>query len=1251
MKLQTTMFSNRFPGKEITWLLLAAAWLLTISFIIDNYWAASSSSKAVAKNLSQHIQTVQKDFGLLASDTQLQKEVYFNILPEEKLDQLVQKKYFLFFYNRAGKLLFWNTQTILPDTSILNATDTLGFAKLQNGYYAWQKHTTSNLQLVALVPVKWNYIVINEYLQNNFVLKNIAHNAYIVSPVITENAVVHSLSGQKLFSIIEKNKEPNFRNNNASIWLRLMASVLVFFVVHLICLYFLHKRGIFFAAALLLVALLVFRIAGYLLPIPLNLRQFELFDPAVYGSSGILRSLGDLLINVLFALWFISFFRKFLLQLNIRALVSPGLFVKWLLTILAAFILLAATFISSHIIRSLVSDSQISFDVINFFSLNLYSVIGFMVLCCIGIGFFFLSQSLMYLYRSLFPNSFILFIFVVCLMALSYLSALVGSLSGGYELYLLLWVLLFLYLVNSVNIAFITDKLVVSRMIFWIFFFSVSISAIIIRENKSKELQNRKHYAEILSAKSDPASEILLNSMLTDFKETYLAANFYKFRDSALSSFFRDSLIGSNFSGYTNKFGTKILVFDDAENPVYNEAAISYNQLNTILNTQANPTAVEGLYYYDVAFDRFNYIAKKAIVDTLGKLDGYVFILVTPKMVSNEKISPELFGKGIYNSIENTTAYSFAIYSAGKLVNSHNDYPFASQLPDRYFANHLFLLVNKKNHSELWYNAGADKYVVIVKENRLFLESITLFSYLFCGFLLVFVVFRFLNILFNSGFYIRKVSENLRMNIRSQIHGTIIFFSILSFVIIGVATILFFINRYENNNREKLSSTIKIMERDLKKSLAQNWLLHDTLRMNSLNNFENTIRQIADIHGVDVNLYNLNGDLKASSLALPYLKGVVSTKMDPRAYFHLHQEKEVQYFQKEKIGNLKYLSSYVPLIDSAGNESAYLNIPYFTSQSNLKQEISNFLVTIINLNAFIFLIAGIVALFITNRITHSFSLIGEKMKRINLSTQNERIQWDRNDEIGSLVDEYNKMVDKLDKSAKALAKTEREGAWKEMARQVAHEIKNPLTPMKLSIQFLKKSIDTNAPNVKALSDNVAITLIEQIDHLSAIANEFSQFANIENSNKEVMDLNEALRSVKNLYTNDTQTIFAWQILPVPVLILADKTQINRLFSNLIQNGLQAVPEGSVPEISITEEVFDQYVLIKLKDNGVGISAELQPMIFVPRFTTKSSGTGLGLAMCKQIVEQMNGEIYFETIPNESTTFFVKLPVLKDENVS
>ena len=155
------------------------------------------------------------------------------------------------------------------------------------------------------------------------------------------------------------------------------------------------------------------------------------------------------------------------------------------------------------------------------------------------------------------------------------------------------------------------------------------------------------------------------------------------------------------------------------------------------------------------------------------------------------------------------------------------------------------------------------------------------------------------------------------------------------------------------------------------------------------------------------------------------------------------------------------MSNYVPVIDAAGREYAYLNIPYFTSQSKLQEEIANFLVTIINLNAFIFLIAGIIALFITNRITRSFSFISEKMKAVNLGRLNEAIDWKRNDEIGDLVKEYNKMVGKLDESAVALAKSEREGAWREMARQVAHEIKNPLTPMKLSLQYLQKSIATN----------------------------------------------------------------------------------------------------------------------------------------------------------------------------------------------
>ncbi|HEY6503590.1 MAG TPA: HAMP domain-containing sensor histidine kinase, partial [Chitinophagaceae bacterium] len=294
------------------------------------------------------------------------------------------------------------------------------------------------------------------------------------------------------------------------------------------------------------------------------------------------------------------------------------------------------------------------------------------------------------------------------------------------------------------------------------------------------------------------------------------------------------------------------------------------------------------------------------------------------------------------------------------------------------------------------------------------------------------------------------------------------------------------------------------------------------------------------------------------------------------------------------------------------------------------------------LNAFIFLIAGLIALFITNRITRSFSLISDKMKEVNLTRVNEAIVWNREDEIGELVKEYNKMVNKLEQSAVALAKTEREGAWREMARQVAHEIKNPLTPMKLSIQYLQKSIDSNQPNVKELSGNVANTLVEQIDHLSKIAADFSQFANIGITNVEKFDLHEVIGSLKELYQPNEKVEFIWYPLRQQVMIEADKTQMNRLFTNLFTNAVEANADHC--RIEVKEELFDGSVRISIKDNGEGIPPEVQPKIFMPNFTTKSSGTGLGLAMCKGIIEQAKGRIWFETEKGKGTVFHVELPL-------
>jgi nitrogen fixation/metabolism regulation signal transduction histidine kinase len=339
----------------------------------------------------------------------------------------------------------------------------------------------------------------------------------------------------------------------------------------------------------------------------------------------------------------------------------------------------------------------------------------------------------------------------------------------------------------------------------------------------------------------------------------------------------------------------------------------------------------------------------------------------------------------------------------------------------------------------------------------------------------------------------------------------------------------------------------------------------------------------------------------------------------------------------------------VPVRNESGKEYAYINIPYFESQNKLQDEISNFLVTIINLNAFIFLIAGIIALFITNSITHSFSLISDKMKKINLETGNEEIVWNRKDEIGELVEEYNKMVRKLDVSAKMLARSEREGAWREMARQVAHEIKNPLTPMKLNLQYLQMAIEKNSPEVKNISLYVAGILLEQIDHLSQIAGDFAQFAKIGNTKNQIFDVNQMLENSITLYSTNDEVVVNAELYPQEVMIEADKTQINRLFTNLLQNAVQSVPDHRQVTLDIKSNLNSDKIIISIKDNGNGIRADMVNKIFAPNFTTKTSGTGLGLAMCKGIVETLNGRIWFETKEGEWTCFYVELPIINNYN--
>ncbi len=1236
-----------------SYLLIIAAWLVTLSFIINNYWAGNSSVKVVQKKISEHFHEQERDFETLSKDTAVLNRLVTKQYDIHFLEEFTHKTYYLFIYPAArpytDNILFWNTQTIQPEASLLSRSFTLDFVKLSNGYYVCRKVKTGDYLVVGLMPVKWSYDVNNIYLENNFTADDDINEGYDLSLDISGQKVISSLNNTPLFSIYKKSDVAVQKDNIIAAWLRIVAAFLVLLFIHLLASAMVPMAGAVLSSFLLIAVVVLLRVISYYFPIPLNFKQFELFSSTIYASSDALNSLGDLLINSILIIWLMLFIRQHLLGKKGFTLPSYPV-IQWIGRIAGAFLLIFITLKAGRIIQTIVADSNIPFDVVEFSSLNIYSVLGFFALCCIATGYLFTIQLVLFFLNPLFKERPSLLFLVIAVCGLLTLSLRTTDVYA-FELSLMTWLLLFLFLINYKPLNFISSRPISSKLIFWLFFFSLSITVVIVIETRAKERKERRLYADTLSNKKSRKNEALVSTMLADFRGDYLSNNFEHFRDRQEGTRIRDSLIGTNISSYLASFTTRIYIFDKDNLGMSNPDTTSFETFKSILVSQARPTQTAGISLFDESYNGYTYISYQPVKDTGDRLLGSVYILASSNRNNTATPSAALFTKGYSNSIENSSIYAFAVYDKSQLITRHNDYNFPTKLTAGDTFNEEYVYKDGQNdYDELWYRPGPGKMVIIARQNKFIIESITLFSYLFCSFLLMAGILWLLNSFVTTRFNRQKMEAYWQLTIRNQVYGTIIFISLLSFIVIGVATILFFINRYENNNREKLSTSVQLMERELRNGMEKMMFSDDVIKVyDSLNlpHLDSLVDRVAKIHNTDINLYDLEGNLRASSLHLPYDLGVIGRKINPVAYYRLSILNDAQYFEKEKIGRLEYLSNYIPLIDESGHEYAYLNVSYFLSQANFSQEISNFIVTIINLNAFIFLIAGIVALIIANRVTQSFSFISAKMSDVNLGKMNEAIAWNRNDEIGQLVSEYNKMVGKLDESAAALAKSERESAWREMARQVAHEIKNPLTPMKLSLQYLQKAIASKAPNVSELSASVAQTLVEQIDHLSQIASEFSQFANIGNPKKEKFDLNEALRIVIHLHSAADSMQLEWKEWPEPLTIFADRTHINRLFTNLLLNAIQSVPQDRNPIVVVESSRSGNNILVMIHDNGEGIPEGTRTNIFTPNFTTKTSGTGLGLAMCKGIVEQMHGAIWFETKVGKGTTFYVELPLSAD----
>ncbi|MDE3235909.1 MAG: GHKL domain-containing protein [Bacteroidota bacterium] len=1243
--------SLRKAGLKHGYLFIAAAWLFTISFIFSNYWTYDASPRKVQNKIEQQIQDREKQVNQIIDDTALLHSLLIDTISSPQKNALASKSFGLFAYsfNDIGNpiLTYWNSNRLAVEEPDLKKKDGEYFVNYQNGQFVLVKKTIKNsaqhLLVVALIPVRWEYFIENKYLKSGFDGFPSLEEQYEIGNGITSLSIF-GLNGTELFSIHQIEGKAYTEYDWVTIILRTLAALLLLFFINGLATEIVHEKGFTKGYLFLLASVFLLRFITYFIPFPFRFNELGLFDPTVYASNALHPSLGDLLINISLFFWLVNFYKTASVQQRLFKFSFPAKYVAYAQIVLLVF----TCFIFSGIIRSLVLDSKISFDVTNFFSLNIYSVTSFVVLCLIMLSFFYVAHILL---RLVFEEQITLQVqsLIVAITGLFFLSFNIGKPSTIPSIAVLLWLVIFIVLLNKRREDIGIPVLKSSFFIFWVMFFALSVAGIVLYENRVVELEQRKHIAEKLSQQADPSGESLLNIAITNVDQDFLRKNFYRFESEYSCKSLKDSLISANFSGYLNKYDTRIYTFDSLYHPLFNDDVQSYASIKTVILRQAKPVAsVPDLYSYESSNSRINYLFEKAVLDDTGEPVGYFFILAKPRHYVSEALYPELFKQVQDIAVDLHTDYAYAVYNNGRLINSFNDYSFPVQLVKKQTVYADYEEVKKGSYSELWYNAGNNKQVVIAKKSGWVLEFITLFAYLFCSFLLIILLFYAINLMVHHRFKWKNILQILPLNIRAQINLTIIFISVFSFIIIGIATISFFITKFNENKEERLSRSIQVVSAEIENKVRSQVSFDDGLTESDIASgadFERKISEISETNNVDINFYDLNGNLKVSTQPYIYNKHLLSSKMHPLAYDALHNMLKTKYVQNEDIGKLSFLSIYIPLSDDSGRTYAYLNIPYLNSQAELNQEISGFLATLINLNAFIFLIAGAIAYMVTSRITASFGLISNKMKELNLGKVNEAIVWERNDEIGVLVNEYNKMVKKLEESAKALARSEREGAWREMARQVAHEIKNPLTPMKLSIQYLQKAIDSGSNNVKELSQQVATTLVEQIDQLSKIAGDFSQFANIGNVKEEKIELNTLIESLISLYRADSRVEISFQKQVGEVFIMADKIQINRLFTNLIKNAIEASENNAQSTIKLNQTMSDGTVTISVTDNGSGIPDDLQQRIFTPNFTTKSSGTGLGLAICKGIVEKANGHIRFETKHNEGTVFYVSLPII------
>lgn len=478
-----------------------------------------------------------------------------------------------------------------------------------------------------------------------------------------------------------------------------------------------------------------------------------------------------------------------------------------------------------------------------------------------------------------------------------------------------------------------------------------------------------------------------------------------------------------------------------------------------------------------------------------------------------------------------------------------------------------------------------------------------------------------------------------QLSLRIRIFFSMILLILLASILIAAVTIF----QYKEQTDEYNQGRLERKEESVKASINY-WLNSgNTFALETKNIpyiFQDKIYEISDIEKLEINIYDLDGNMVKSSHS-GFVKSDAPTVLDDDILNKIRNDYKHRYVNTRIIRGNTLQSSYTYITDNKFKPFGILNLQYIQDNTQQDKDLEEFLVRMAFVYLLMFVLAIMLAYFISSYITRNIKAITDKMRKTTLNTTNEKIILkNASAEIYTLVNAYNHMVDELEKSAVKLAKGEREQAWREMAKQVAHEIKNPLTPMRLSIQSFQRRFDPNDPNIKNKLNEHSKALIQQIDTMSSIASAFSNFAKMPTPNKEELDAVEVVKHALDIFTED---YISFSPKEKSIYAILDKSQLIRIVTNLVKNAIQALEEVENKKIEVSIFSNEEMIEIIVEDNGKGIQEEDKIRVFEPKFTTKSSGMGLGLPMVKNIVEAYNGTITFTTELNKGTIFKIKLP--------